>query len=354
MTAVPDWQDEARAALAAYPLAVTRMALVEQGLVNLTVAVESEAGGRYALQRLHPVFGPEVNVNLAEVTAHLATRGLVTPRLLPARDGAPGVTIGGRVWRVLTWIDGRACDRLQGPGQAAAAGALLARFHLALDDCRATLASTRPPVHDYPRHRAHLDAAIAASPGHRLAVAVQAARRVLDAGRATGSAVPPSLPRVVHGDPKLSNLLFTPDLARGVCLIDLDTLARMPLALELGDALRSWCNPLGEDAAGAHFDLGLFAAALAGYAGTAGDFIRPAEIAGIVPATHQIYLELAARFLADALEERYFGWDGARYPGRGEHNLARAQAQLAAAASLANQRADAVREVERAFCRAGP
>ena len=40
----------------------------------------------------------------------------------------------------------------------------------------------------------------------------------------------------------------------------------------------------------------------------------------------QICLELACRFAADALNENYFGWDPTRYPGRGEHNLARAGA----------------------------
>ena len=40
-----------------------------------------------------------------------------------------------------------------------------------------------------------------------------------------------------------------------------------------------------------------------------------------------VSLELAARFAADALRESYFGWDAARFPGRGEHNLVRARGQ---------------------------
>ena len=42
--------------------------------------------------------------------------------------------------------------------------------------------------------------------------------------------------------------MFAHDADRALCLIDLDTLAHMPVALELGDALRSWCNPATEDA----------------------------------------------------------------------------------------------------------
>ena len=65
--------------------------------------------------------------------------------------------------------------------------------------------------------------------------------------------LPAAADRVVHGDPKISNIVFARDTNRAVCLIDLDTLTRMPVALELGDALRSWCNPVSEDAATAAF-----------------------------------------------------------------------------------------------------
>ena len=40
-------------------------------------------------------------------------------------------------------------------------------------------------------------------------------------------------------------------------------------------------------------------------------------------------LLLTARFAADALRERYFGWNRERFPAAGEHNLLRAQGQWA-------------------------
>jgi hypothetical protein len=69
----------------------------------------------------------------------------------------------------------------------------------------------------------------------------------------------------------------------------------------------------------------------------------------LVAGTQTIYLELAARFAADALEERYFGWSPARYATRGEHNLARAGNQLAAAQDLAQQAAAATAILVRHF-----
>ncbi|WP_324557833.1 phosphotransferase, partial [Accumulibacter sp.] len=79
--------------------------------------------------------------------------------------------------------------------------------------------------------------------------------------------------RICHGDLKLNNLRFAPRDAdpavppRGVCLLDLDTLAELPLAFELGDALRSWYNPAatGEDQLRTRFDLELLEQALHGY-----------------------------------------------------------------------------------------
>jgi hypothetical protein len=40
-----------------------------------------------------------------------------------------------------------------------------------------------------------------------------------------------------------------------------------------------------------------------------------------------VSLELAARFAPTPCFESYFGWDPARFPGRGEHNLVRARGQ---------------------------
>src|SRR5690606_2262124 len=147
---------------------------------------------------------------------------------------------------------------------------------------------------------------------------------------------------------KLSNLVFTP-AGEGLCLVDLDTVAVGPLAPELGDAFRSWCNPGGEDGERGRFSLPIFEAALAGYAAEASAFLTGEETASVVSATETIYLELAARFAADALHERYFGWDSARFASRGEHNLARATNQLEAVRSLAERRAEAEAIVARAF-----
>jgi Ser/Thr protein kinase RdoA (MazF antagonist) len=141
----------------------------------------------------------------------------------------------------------------------------------------------------------------------------------------------------VHGDPKISNVMFATHAERALCLIDLDTLARMPVALEVGDALRSWCNPATEDAADARFVRPLFAAAVEGYAAAARGLLAREEWSAIPDGTLAITVELAARFCADALRESYFRWDERRYPSASAHNQARARAQLGIAESLRAQ-----------------
>ena len=315
-------------------LAGATVAPLGRGLVNRTFLVEHD-GGRFVLQRVAPVFSPAINENIAAVTAALARAGLTTPRLLPARDGRPCLDLGeaGGTWRLQTFVAGACFDRVQSPAQAAAAGALVARFHRALDGLDHRFLGLREGVHDTANHLSHLRQALASHPSHRLASQVEALAETIFA-RAESLPPLPELPlRICHGDLKLNNILFAgeapPASATAVCLIDLDTVGPMSLAHELGDAWRSWCNASGEDTRQARIDLEVFRASFASYASTIGRELTERERQALLGGVEWISLELAARFAADALHESYFGWDQERYPGRGEHNLERGQGQLA-------------------------
>jgi aminoglycoside phosphotransferase (APT) family kinase protein len=194
-------------------------------------------------------------------------------------------------------------------------------------------------VHDTAGHLARPRARVAAGADLE---AVELGRAVLAA--AVGLPPLPDLPpRHGHGDLKISNLLFaSAPPPRGRCLVDLDTLGLHPLAFELGDAMRSWCNPGGEDAGAVSFDLDLFAAAIGAWRDVVGDRVGAAERAAIVTGLETVCVELAARFTTDAFDDRYFGWDPARFPSRRAHNLVRARGQLALAHAVRAARADAL------------
>jgi Ser/Thr protein kinase RdoA (MazF antagonist) len=315
------------AVLAAFNLEPRSLVRATSGLMNPTWYASSRRGAAVVLQRVNPIFSPEVNVDIAAVTEHLAGKGLLTPRLVPTRDGALWLEHEG-VWRVLTRIEGVCLDALERPAQARAAGCIVAEFHRAVSDLEHRFRNRRLGVHDTAKHLRTLRNALVEHRAHRhFDVIEPLAERVLEAA----AALPPlteSRDRIVHGDPKISNLLFAREADRALCLIDLDTLAHMPVALELGDALRSWCNPATEDAASARFVRPLFEAAVEGYAEAAQGFLTPAEWSAIPRGALTITVELAARFCTDALHESYFGWNRARYESASAHNQARTHGQL--------------------------
>ncbi|HEX7080788.1 MAG TPA: phosphotransferase [Gammaproteobacteria bacterium] len=306
----------------------------ESGLINRTWHVVSAGGEPRVLQRVNPIFPPAVNEDIDALTRHLAARGLATPRLVPTLNGRLWLEHAGAVWRVLTAVPGVTHDALAAPDQAREAGRVLAAFHRAVADFDRPLRNARLGVHDTPAQLAALRRALAEHSRHpAIEEAERLAARIF--AHADRLATQPAAPdRVVHGDPKISNIVFDEATGRAVCLIDLDTLARMPVAIELGDAMRSWCNPGLEDSPDARLSLPSFEAAMTGYAESARGWLGEREWIAIPDATLTITVELAARFCADALADRYFAWDPNRYASRSAHNLARAAGQLALADSI--------------------
>ena len=305
---------------------------VARGLINETFFVTAGAE-RFVLQRLNPIFDARIHENIQAVTERLAQAGLMTPRLLPTREGRPWSELDDGAWRLMTHVAGANFDALQSPEQARSAGALVARFHDALDQLPHVFVAMRSGVHDTPRHLATLREALVDHPTHRLHAEVAALAADLFAAIDTLPPLTPEPPRVCHGDLKVSNVMFAgeagEDRDRAVCLIDLDTVGPLPLAYELGDAWRSWCNPSHEDEPEPAFDLTLFQAAWEGYEGGVGRPSMEATRRNLLIGVEWITAELSARFAADGLRESYFGFDRSRYPAAGEHNLARARGQWA-------------------------
>jgi Ser/Thr protein kinase RdoA (MazF antagonist) len=307
------------------------------GLINRTFLAAGRDGEWRVLQQLNPIFPPQVNEDIEAVTAHLAGRGLLTPRLVRNLDGQLWVPDPGGAWRVLTRVEGRVLDAIGSAMQASEAGRLLATFHRALDDLDHEFRHVRPPVHEPARHLGDLARAVETHRDHRLHAVAAALAEEIFAAASNLAPLPGTPVRVVHGDPKISNLVFAPEADRALCMLDLDTLGTMALPFELGDALRSWCNVASEDDPRGSFSADWFAAAVRGYGAAARGWLRPEEAASVVTATATIQVELAARFCADILNERYFGWNPAAFPGRAEHNLARARGQMAVHRSLLAQ-----------------
>ncbi|HEX9714588.1 MAG TPA: aminoglycoside phosphotransferase family protein, partial [Desulfurivibrionaceae bacterium] len=141
-------------------------------------------------------------------------------------------------------------------------------------------------------------------------------------------------PCPIHGDPKLANILFSRDTGRAVSLIDLDTVKPGLLHYDLGDCLRSCCNPAGEEAplTEVSFNLAYCSAILRGYLPQVAPFFSVADYHYIYDAVRLIAFELGLRFFSDHLAgDIYFK---VKRPGQ---NLQRAMIQFALCQSIEAQ-----------------
>jgi len=141
--------------------------------------------------------------------------------------------------------------------------------------------------------------------------------------------------RPIHGDPKANNVLRDPDTGRAVGMVDLDTVKPGLVHYDIGDCLRSCCNPLGEETElweDVRFDADLCRAVLQGYLSTARAFLSPADYEYLFDALRLLTFELGLRFFTDHLEGNvYFR------TGREGHNLARALVQFRLTESIESQ-----------------
>lgn len=332
--------------LSAYEIGkVKGIRIITDGLVHKTYELDTTTG-QYILQRLHPILASKaIGQDFLAVTRYLEQQGFPTPRAVLSKRGKVLVRDSKDVWRMQTKLSGRTLSVLKDTRMARACGEIYARFHSVMDGFSYTFKSKKI-LHEtekvYASFIKTVDVAMDAvsgevAPGFSLgeiADEVEFIRRELPK-----YFLPSTLPmRVIHGDPKISNILFnsvSPPAKGGLggvwrasAIIDLDTCNRRPLLVELGDAFRSWCGG-AEDNPRNTFSLPIFRAAWGGYKKGAGDMMTKRELQYVASAIGTITLELAARFLTDYFDDNYFGWDSSRYPSRRAHNLARARGQIA-------------------------
>jgi len=342
-------QDTARTVLANYGLEDARISPLGNGLINQTWLIDNGGEECFVLQRVNSMFSPAINQDIDVLTRHLENKGLVTCRLISANGGALWVEHEKIVWRLLSRVDGVSHNALASADQAYAAGTILGQFHRAVSDLDHEFANPRPGIHDTAHHLRFLEKTLRDRTDHHAYAAVsKLGRQILEIADAL-PVLPGVRDRIVHGDPKVNNILFESGTDRALCLVDLDTISRMPLPLELGDAMRSWCNPSGEDYWTGEFSAELFIPSINGYADQTRGWILPAEWSSLVPATNIILVELAARFCADALNESYFAWNPEKFSSHSEHNQVRAAGQLTEARSLLAQEKELKAIVTSAF-----
>jgi len=110
--------------------------------------------------------------------------------------------------------------------------------------------------------------------------------------------------RPIHGDPKITNVMIDEVTGKGTCIVDLDTVKPGLIHYDFGDAVRSGCNPAGEEATDLKevtLDLDLFRALVQGYLAEAGGFLTENEKKYLYDSVRLIAFELGLRFFKDYL-----------------------------------------------------
>lgn len=326
------------------------------GNINRTYVVTLADAERFILQRINKkVFTqPELVMRNIRCFSEHVTRKLAvapldkgrrweTPKVIAAQDGRDfWLDPEGEYWRALSFIPrSRSYNTAQSEEHAYEVGFGLGAFHNLISDLPAEqLADTLPGFHIAPGYLAHFDK-IAASHKTEITSEVRYGLDFVEARRSLASVLEDAkaagkLPlRPTHGDPKINNVMMDTTTGQAISIIDLDTVKPGLVHYDIGDGLRSACNPLGEetkDFDAVRFEPELAKAILSGYLEQAHHFLTPADYEHLFDAIRLIAFELGLRFFTDHLAgDVYFLADH-----RG-HNLERALVQFALCKSIESQ-----------------
>ncbi|MBD2363017.1 aminoglycoside phosphotransferase family protein [Anabaena minutissima FACHB-250] len=326
------------------------------GNINDTFLVNIDSPGdkHFILQRINTqVFRqPQLIMqNLRTFTDHIyqklqhtpLDRRWEMPRVLSTKEAQDYyIDAEGSFWRAISFIEqSQSFDTMQNLEQAQEIGYALGMFHNLISDLPPQkLADTLEGFHLTPLYLRHYQEVLARttsqiSPEVNYCLQFVSDRTtfayILENAKAEGK-----LPlRLMHGDPKINNVMFDTATQQAVSVIDLDTVKPGLVHYDIGDCLRSGCNPVGEETAdwdSVYFDTDLCQGILQGYLSVAKAFLTENDYTYIYDGIRLIAFELGLRFFADYLAGNvYFK---VKHP---EHNLARAIVQFKLTESIESQ-----------------
>ena len=327
------------------------------GNINDTylVTTDSNEESQFVLQRINTQVFKQPKLimqNMRIFTEHMRRRAREEgqhwemPRVLPACEAQDFfIDSENDFWRAISYVNGaRSYDTIKDLDHAREVGHALGMFQDLISDLPiGLLADTLEGFHITPRYLQQYDQTFSHN-GHKSGAEVRygmsfiAERRdwayVLEDARRSGK-----LPlRPIHGDPKVNNVMIEQTTGRAISLVDLDTVKPGLIHYDIGDCMRSGCNPLGEEIEEwetVYFEPEIGHAILTGYLTQARHFLTEADYEYLFDSIRLIAFELGVRFFTDYLAGNvYFK---VKHP---EHNLLRALVQFKLTESIEAHEAD--------------
>lgn len=244
-------------------------------------------------------------------------------------------------WRMMNFIDSVSCDQCQGTDILYNAGKAFGKFQCDLQTFNAnTLFETIKDFHNTPKRLEQLfeDVENAKKRNSSRVNDICEELEYIKSVKETASIIQKlhddgELPvRVTHNDTKINNVLFEKGTGNALTVIDLDTVMPGLVAHDFGDAVRFGANFVEEDSPEfekAGLDLEKFTSFAKGFILSTKKILTKREIDTLALSCFTLTIELAARFLADYVnDDVYFH---TRYS---EHNLVRARCQIALAKDI--------------------
>ncbi len=324
------------------------------GNVNDTYIAVASDRTRYILQRVNTAIftSPEIVMsNMQTSTKHLSQciqdRKLTwkVQRVIPSKTKKSYyIHTDGSFWRMISFIEeAHSVDILDSHDKALELGKAVGLFHSLMAEMpHGTLSYALEGFHIVPQYLKAYDKILAQHASlpnneetnyalHFIQKYREEAVR-LEMGKAQGT-----LPlRIIHGDLKINNIMFSKVDNRAISIIDLDTVQPGLIHYDIGDCMRSSCNRHGEETPvweEVQFDTERLKYIWRGYLSHAHALMDEQEYAYVYDAIFAITFEIGLRFFTDYLAGNvYFK---VHYP---ENNLYRALVQFRLAQSIYTQK----------------
>ncbi len=299
------------------PSAATVTTLGE-GNINDTYLVQTTRRA-FVLQRINEQVFPDPQIlihNLQHLSTHLQRKAKSNRQrweeviLVATRDGSLfAKDDSASLWRALSYIE-NSCTLAQVDTQyqAKQIGWALGHFHnrvADLDICEMKI--PLPGFHHTSNYLEQYDQISSAA--HKYSAASVFCQEMIENKRGNMLVLEDALnqgkiqQRIIHGDPKVGNILFDKSSNYAISLIDLDTIGPGILQHDIGDCLRSVCNASYTENGREHvgFNIDLCRSTLKGYFQETNTQLCTADRKLIYDGLTTITFELGLRFFTDFL-----------------------------------------------------
>ncbi len=290
--------------------------LYGEGKINntflVTTALKNGRTKKYILQRINTKIFSDVKLLMQKFSVllkHFKSQKkapLKTLKLLQTKNKKIYLKYGNEYFRMMEYIDGECFSSIQKEEQLFEFGRAVGSFQKMLKGIAPDESfKIKQDLHNTPKHFVNFEKSIQINHNNRAdecendIAFIYRHRDMTDLFQSKiESGILPK--RIVHGDTKLSNMIFDEAKIKVVGIIDYDSITSGSALHDFGDAVRSSCKIIKNDGT-VTFNMERYNNFTKGYLSVANEFLTREEKRLLCVAPLQITYELGMRYLTDYL-----------------------------------------------------